>query len=140
MPSPTNQVVKPIVCKPIVKGQQNLSMLAPLAGVMHQDSTPYVSEWLFIGAGSALQLSLNLVNFVGTLSVLLQTVGDVTKPPRLLALFVQTPGEMGSLEVAGPAPVCDDYLRVVATPGKGAGQTCDWTITGQAIVPFAPIT
>jgi len=30
--------------------------------------------------------------------------------------------------------------RVIATPGKGPGQRCDWTITGQAIVPFAPIT
>lgn len=140
MANPANQVVKPVVCKPIVKGQRNISMLAPLAGVIGQDTTPYASEWLFIGAGSVLQVCLNLANFVGTLCVLLETVGDVESPPRFLGSFQQTPGVAGSIELVGPAPVCEDYVRVIATPGKGAGQTCDWTITGQAIVPFASIT
>jgi hypothetical protein len=140
MPKLTNHVVKPIVCKPIVKGQQNISMLAPLAGMTLQDKTPYTSPWQFIGAGSAMQVSLNLAKFVGTLSVHLETVGDVTHPPRALGTFKQTPGVNGTVELNGPMPVCDDYVRVVATPGTGAGQTCDWTITGQAIVPYAPIT
>jgi hypothetical protein len=140
MPKLTNHVVKPIVCKPIVKGQQNISMLAPLAGMTLQDKTPYTSPWQFIGAGSAMQVSLNLAKFVGTLSVHLETVGDVTHPPRTLGTFKQTPGVNGTVELNGPMPVCDDYVRVVATPGTGAGQTCDWTITGQAIVPYAPIT
>jgi hypothetical protein len=135
-----NQIVKPIVCKPIVKGQQNISMLAPLAGVIQQDTTPFTSPWQFIGAGSAMQVVLNLANFVGTLSVHLETVGDVTRPPRILGLFKQTPGSPGTVELSGAMPICDDYVRVVATPGTGAGQTCDWTITGQAIVPYAPIT
>jgi hypothetical protein len=140
MPNPVNQVVKPVVCKPIVKGQQNISMLAPLAGVIHQDTTPYVSEWLFIGAGSAMQVCLNLANFVGTFFVFLETVGTVGNPPRFLGFFPQTPGVAGTVELVGPMPACDDYVRVIATPGTGVGQTCDWTITGQAIVPFAPIT
>ena len=140
MPSVLNQVIKPVVCKPIVKGQQNISMLEPLAGVISQDKTPYVSNWLFIGAGSALQVSLHLANFVGTFFVFLETVGKVGNPPRYLAFFEQTPGVAGSVELFGPMPVCDDYVRVIATPGTGPGQTCDWTVTGQAIVPFAPIT
>jgi hypothetical protein len=140
MPSVLNQVLKPVVCKPIVKGQQNISMLEPLAGVISQNSTPYVSNWLFIGAGSALQLSLTLANFVGTFFVYLETVGKVGNPPRYLAFFEQTPGVAGSVELFGPMPVCDDYVRVIATPGTGPGQTCDWTVTGQALVPFAPIT
>jgi hypothetical protein len=140
MPSPVNQVVKPVVCKPIVKGQQNIRMLEPLAGVIRQDNTPYVGDWLFIGAGSALQVSLHLANFVGTFFVFLETVGKVGNPPRYLAFFEQTPGVAGSVELYGPMPVCDDYVRVIATPGTGVGQTCDWTITGQAIVPYAPIT
>ena len=140
MPSVLNQVIKPVVCKPIVKGQQNISMLEPLAGVISQNSTPYVSDWLFIGAGSALQVSLHLANFVGTFFVSLETVGKVGRPPRYLSFFPQMPGGAGSIELYGPMPVCDDYVRVIATPGTGSGQTCDWTITGQALVPFAPIT
>lgn len=140
MPSVLNQVLKPVVCKPIVKGQQNISMLEPLAGVLNQDKTPYVSPWLFIGAGSALQVSLHLGNFIGTFFVFLETVGKVGHPARFLAWFPQTPGVPGTVELYGPMPVCEDYVRVIATPGTGPGQTCDWTITGQALVPFAPIT
>jgi hypothetical protein len=140
MPNPVNQVIKPVVCKPIVKGQQNISMLEPLAGVIGQNHTPYVSNWLFIGAGSALQVCLNIANFVGTFVVFLETVGTVGNPPRFLGIFGQMPGEAGSIELVGPMPVCDDYVRVIATPGTGVGQTCDWSITGQAHVPFAPIT
>ena len=139
MPKPNNQVVRPVVCNPIVKGQQNIRMLAPLAGVIGQDSKPYVSPWLFIGAGSAMQVCLNLSNFVGTFAVILETVGDVTRPARFLGSFKQSPIG-GIFELIGPMPVCDDYVRVIATPGNGAGQMCDWTITGQAIVPYAPIT
>ena len=140
MSSPTNQAVKPIVCKPIVKGQQNISMLTPLAGMLQQDTTPFTSPWQFIGAGSAMQLCLNVANFVGTLSVHLETVGTVGNPPRILGAFKQTPGVTGSVELSGPMPICDDYVRVVATPGTGAGQMCTWIVTGQAIVPYAPIT
>ena len=87
-----------------------------------------------------MQIRLNLANFFGTISVILETVGDVARPPRFLAAFQQTPWVEGIVELVGPVPVCDDYVRVIATPGKGAGQRCEWTITGQAIVPFAPIT
>jgi hypothetical protein len=140
MPNPVNQVIKPVVCKPIVKGQQNISMLEPLAGVIGQNHIPYVSDWLFIGPGSALQVSLHLANFVGTFFVFLETVSKVGNTPRYLSFFQQMPGVDGSVELWGPMPVCDDYVRVIATPGTGVGQTCDWTITGQAHVPFAPIT
>jgi hypothetical protein len=136
----SNTAVSPVVCKPIVKGQQCFSMLEPLAGVIGQDNTPYTSDWLFIGAGSYLEVKLNVANFVGTLAVAMETVQDVSDPPRLLGTFPQTPGVAGSAGLIGGPPVCAKYVRVVATPGQGAGQTCDWSITGQAIVPFAPIT
>ena len=123
MSKQANQIVSPIVCKPIVKGQQNISMLAPLAGVTQQDTKPFASPWQFIGAGSAMQVCLNLANFVGTLAVHLETVGDVTRPPRILGLFKQTPGVAGTVELSGAMPVCDDYVRVVATPGAASGQT-----------------
>jgi hypothetical protein len=140
MSNPVNQVITPVVCKPIIKGQQNISMLEPLAGVIGQDKTPYFSDWLFIGAGSALQVSLHIAKLVGTFYVFLETVGTVGNAPRFLGWFLQTPGVAGSIELYGPMPVCDEYVRVIASPGTGPGQTCDWTITGQALVPFAPIT
>ena len=117
-----NTIVVPVICKPIVKGRQHVSMLSPLAGVTCQDTTPYASGWLYIGAGSCLQLTLNLANFVGTIAVNVETARVPGGPLRSLA-----------------TPPCDDYVQVTATPGTGTGQTCDWTITGQALIPFAPI-
>jgi hypothetical protein len=38
-----------------------------------------------------------------------------------------------SVEPLHGVPVVDNYIRVVATPGQGAGQTCDWAVTGQVI-------
>jgi len=136
----TNQIIPPVVCKPIVRGQQNISMLAPLAGVTFQDNTPYTSPWVFVGAGSSMQVSLVITKLVGTFLVLLETVGTVGNEPRFLCVFSQTPGQTGPVEIFGALPVCDDYVRVVATPGASTDQRCDWIIAGQAIVPFAPIT
>jgi hypothetical protein len=42
----SNTIVQPVVCKPVVKGQQCFQMLEPLAGVTEQDATPFVGPWV----------------------------------------------------------------------------------------------
>jgi hypothetical protein len=123
----------PRVCKPTTVGGRSVSMLAPLAGVAAQDATPYVSEWLPVGPGAFLQLALNLEKLVGTLSIILETVGDPAKEkPRFCGSFAQTntPGEVHANMMS------DAYVRVVATPGTGPDQAAHWSITGNAFVPF----
>jgi len=89
---------------------------------------------------SCLQLTLNLANFVGTIAVNVETARVPGGPLRSLATFKQMPCVVGEiLEIPLATPPCDDYVQVTATPGTGTGQTCDWTITGQALIPFAPI-
>ncbi len=128
-------VALPRVCKPIIQGGRSYSMLAPLAGVTGQDATPYTSDWLPVGAGAFLQLTLSVSRLAGTLSVVLETVGNPeTDPPRFCGAFPQT--NVGDTVKA--TMVCDAFVRVVATPGAGAGQFADWTITGDAILSGAP--
>ena len=128
-------VALPRVCKPIIQGGKSYSMLAPLAGVTAQGATPYVSEWLPIGSGAFLRLALSVTRLTGTLSVMLETVGDPdVDPPGFCGAFLQT-GVDGTVNAT---MTCDAFVRVVATPGTGAGQFADWTLTGEAILSGAP--
>ena len=127
-------VALPRVCKPILQGGRSFSMLAPLAGVVGQDATLYVSEWLPVGMGAYLQLTLTLTNITGTLLVFLETVDDpTTDPPRFCGLFTQT-NVVGSV-TAGM--ISDRFVRVIAAPGAGIDQIADWLIEGNAFLPFA---
>ena len=109
-------------------------MLAPLAGVVGQDATLYVSEWLPVGMGAYLQLTLMLTNITGTLLVFLETVDDpTTDPPRFCGSFTQT--NVVGLVKAGMTS--DRFVRVIAAPGAGINQIADWLIEGNAFLPFA---
>lgn len=134
-PPVATTVALPRVCKPIIQGGKSYSMLAPLAGVTAQREAPYTSDWLPVGAGAFLRLSLSLTRLTGTLSVMVETVGDPdTDPPRFCGAFPQT-SVSGTVKAT---MVCDAFVRVIATPGGGAGQSADWTITGDAILSGAP--
>ncbi|MEP7122518.1 MAG: hypothetical protein ABJE95_16470 [Byssovorax sp.] len=110
-------------------------MLAPLAGVVGQDAIPYTSEWLPVGPGSYLQLTLTLTKITGTLSVVLETLNDpATDSPRFCGNFTQT-NVVGSVQAG---LLSDSFVRVIATPGAGVGQLADWLIEGNAFLPFAP--
>ena len=110
-------------------------MLAPLAGVLGQDATLYTSEWLPVGVGSYLQLTLTLTNITGTLLVLVETVDDpATDPPRFCGFFTQT-NAVGSVKTG---MISDRFVRVIAAPGVGVNQIADWSIEGNAFLPFAP--
>lgn len=110
-------------------------MLAPLAGVAGQDTQPYTSEWLPVGPGSYLQLTLTVFKLTGTLSVVLETLNDpVTDAPRFCGNFTQT-NVVGSVQAG---LLSDRFVRVIATPGAGVNQSADWLVEGNAFLPFAP--
>ncbi len=112
-------------------------MLAPLAGVFGHDATPYTSEWLPVGAGAYLQLTLTLASLTGTLSVILETLNDPeTDAPRFCGAFQQT----NVVGLVRATMVSDRFVRVIATPGTGVGQSADWSIRGNAFIPFVPGT
>lgn len=135
VPAKAPVVATPQVCKPITKGGRTFSMLVPLAGVTGQDATPYTSEWLPVGAGAVLQLRLDVARVKGTLCVILETLAvPETDAPRFCGSFPQT-NVAGSVKAT---MVCDEFVRVVATPGTGALQSADWAITGDAILSGAP--
>jgi hypothetical protein len=136
MSNQSNQIVPPVVCKPIVKGQQCFQMLEPLAAVTEQDATPFQGPWIPVQPGSALQLTLEVAALSGTLFVHLETVGDVTDPPRILGAF-RAMNEVGSVDMLA---VSDAFVRVLATPGTGEGQTASWRVRGKGYVPYAPAT
>jgi hypothetical protein len=125
--------VLPRVCKPIHQGGRSFSMLAPLAGVFGQDATPYISEWLPVGPGSYLQLTFTLSSLIGTLSVILETLHDPeADAPRFCGAFLQT----NVVGLVRATMVSDTFVRVIATPGAGVKQASDWTIRGNAFLPF----
>jgi hypothetical protein len=132
----SNQLVPPVVCKPIVKGQQCYQMLEPLAAVTEQDATPFVGPWIPVQPGSAAQLTLEVDAISGTLLVHLETVGDVSRSPRVLGAF-RAMNEVGSVDMIA---VSDAFVRVLATPGTGKGQTASWSVRGKGFVPYAPAT
>jgi hypothetical protein len=130
----SNSIVPPVVCKPVVKGQQCYQVLEPLAGVLKQDATPFVGSWTAVQPGSALQLTLSIAAITGTLFVHVETVADASDPPRTLGAFDATDA-VGDVSLVA---VSDAFVRVVATPGTGPGQTASWTVHGKGFVPFAP--
>ena len=147
-----NTVTQPAVSGIVVRAsgaspvRQAAAQLAPLAQVTGQDNTPYASPWVQVPPGSFLQVQLHITNKVGNLVVHVETctrcnlVGGVNvnvDPPRVVGSFAQVPG---TILPASPCvqplrgiPLADNYIRVVATPGQGAGQTADWAVTGRAI-------
>jgi hypothetical protein len=147
-----NTITQPAVGGIVVRApgpshvRQAAAHLAPLAQVAGQDSTPYSSAWVQVPPGSFLQVHLHITNKVGNLVVHVETctrcevVGGVhvnVDPPRVVGVFAQVSGTIlpasPSVEPLRGVPLADNYIRVVATPGQGAGQTCDWAVTGQAI-------
>jgi hypothetical protein len=133
--APATTVATPEICRPILQGGKSYAMLAPLAGVTGQDAKPYTSDWLPVGAAAFLQIALSISRLTGTLSVILETVGDPdTDPPRFCGAFPQT-NVVGTVKAT---MMSDAFVRVVATPGAGAGQSADWSITGDAILSGAP--
>ncbi len=128
-------VMMPRVCKPLLQGGRYFSMLTPLAGVVGQDAMPYTSEWLPVGAGAYLQLTLTITSLTGTLSVVLETVNDpVADKPRFCGNFTQN-NAVGAVQAG---MLSDSFVRVVATPGAGLNQAADWSVDGNAFLPFAP--
>jgi hypothetical protein len=133
--APGPKVARPRLCKPSSQGSKTSSRLAPLAGVTAQGATPYTSEWLQVTAGAFLQLTLSITRLTGTLSVMLETVDSPkTDVPRFCGAFPQTTG----VSKVKTTVTCDSFVRVIATPGAGAGQVADWTISGQAVLSSAP--
>jgi hypothetical protein len=148
----TNTVTQPAVSGFVVRAsgvspvRQAAAQLAPLAQVTGQDSTPYTSPWVQVPPGSFLDVRLCITNKVGNFAARVETcthcnlVGGVNvnvDPPRVVGVFPQVPGVIlpasPSVQPLHGVPLADNYIRVVATPGQGAGQTCDWAVTGQAI-------
>jgi hypothetical protein len=123
-----------------IAGTQAAALLQPLAGQTGSSTTPYTGPWQPMPPGSALDLTLTLANYTGTLSVILETcnvvVGGVAKDNvQCLGAFQQ------SLGVGAPNPCktnlvtkpCGAFVRVVMTPGTQDTQAADWTVAGQAI-------
>jgi len=133
---PKNKVLTPVVCKPIVKGQQCFQMLDPLAAMVEQDATPFVGPWHAVQPGSVLQLTLTLSALTGTLAVHLETARTKGAPSRVLGVF-QTSYAQATAELM---VVTDALVRVVATPGTAPGQLASWNVSGKGFVPFAPAT
>ena len=147
-----NTVTPPAVSGIVVRApgpspvRQAAAQLAPLAQVTGQDNTPYTSPWVQVPPGSFLQVQLHITNKVGNLVVHVETcsrctlVGGVNvnvDPPRVIGSFPQVAGKIVAPSACRQhlrgVPLADNYIRVVATPGQGAGQTADWAVTGQAI-------
>jgi hypothetical protein len=147
-----NTVTQPAVSGIVVRApgpspvRQAAAQLVPLAQVTGQDSTPYTSPWVQVPPGSFLDVHLCITNKVGNFVAHVETcsrcnvVGGVhanVDPPRVVGVFAQVAGTIvpasPSVQSLHGVPLADNYIRVVATPGQGAGQTCDWAVTGQAI-------
>ncbi len=153
----TNTVAKPVVAHPALSGfvvrasgvspfRQAVAQLAPLAQVTGQGIAPYASPWVQVPPGSFLDVRLSITKKMGNLVAHVETCHECklvegalvnVDPPRVLGSFAQV---AGAIEPDSPcvrplhgSPVVDNYIRVVATPSQGAGQTCDWAVTGQVI-------
>jgi len=147
-----NTVTQPAVGGIVVRAsgpspvRQAAAQLAPLAQVTGQDSTPYTSPWVQVPPGSFLDVRLCITNKVGNFVARVETcnqcnlVGGVNvnvDAPRVVGIFPQVAGPIlpaaPNVQSLRGVPLADNYIRVVATPGQGAGQTCDWSVTGKAI-------
>ena len=152
-----NTVTQPVVAQPAVSGivvrasgaspvRQAVAQLAPLAQVTGQDSNPYTSPWVQVPPGSFLDVRLSITKKVGNFVAHVETCHECklvegvnvnVDAPRVVGSFAQVAGTIvpasPSVQPLQGVPVVDNYIRVVATPSQGAGQTCDWAVTGQVI-------
>ena len=132
--------VDPVVCPQVIQKGQAFVPLQPLCGANLQTTGVQTSRWIALPAGSYLQLTLTVAALVGTLAVYLETCNQVDRSgaavdsPRFLGAFKQTPGAAmpSAVQMEGEGR-CDNFVRVIARPGAGPGQTATWSITGRAI-------
>src|SRR5262249_25099832 len=115
-----------------------------LAGMTGQDVTPYTSPWVKVHPGGYLDAKLTITKRVGTFFAYVETCHEVdlsgatpvaVDAPRVIGGFPQVVGPIIAPNVQpfrGIALV-DNWIHVVATPGQGSGQTCDWTVSGEII-------
>jgi hypothetical protein len=112
-----------------------VGIAGPLAGVTGQDTASYSTAWIQIGVGANLVLKAVYANVTGTMTLSVKTCSnpnDNSENPRVLGSFPQI-SAAGNQHQSFPGS--DEYIQVVATPGNGVGQACDWTLTGQITWP-----
>lgn len=127
----------------------------PLAGfpaATPQDSTPYTSAWIQCAPGMTLELTLSVTSLLpglaigGTLDIEIQEISPAglqpgsTEPVTLLTQqFNQPPStpapSAGTPFVSTIVAPTKGYIRIVATPGKAAGQSAAWVISGRGYTP-----
>jgi len=139
-----NTPIPPAIGGIVVRNRQAAQSLAPLAGMLGQDVTPYTSPWVRVPQGSYLAARLRITNKLGNFCAHVETCNEVAltgglpvavDAPRIVGSFAQVAGPITSPNVQplrGVALV-DHWVRVVATPGQAPGQTCDWAVTGEII-------
>ncbi len=138
----TTTLTPAIQPRPTTKNQVTAMAGSPFAGQIGAGTTPYTSPWIVVPTGSLLRLALLLANLTGTCDVSLETIHNPDNPaaqPRAMPGGpFRIPGSGGATEATfGPS---DAYFRIVYTPGTGAGQNCDWTVSGTAHPPsYAPV-
>lgn len=117
----------------------------PLAGMTGQDTTPYTTAFIKLSPGMLLELTLTVTSLLpggtvgGTLDIEIQDIANPADPLEqwkpLDQQFFQ-PASNPAPSVGTPvtskivAPT-RGYVRIVATPGKAAGQSATWQITGR---------
>ncbi len=125
----------------------------PLAGMTAQDTTPYTSPIIKLAPGMLLELVLSVTNLApglavgGTLDIEIQDIANPSDPNEqwrpLAEQFFQAPSTPAPSAiapfVAKLVSATRGYVRIVATPGKAAGQAATWQITGQGYVPGQPL-
>jgi hypothetical protein len=139
-----NTAISPAVGGIVIQSNRAIQSLAPLAGMTGQDITPYTSAWVRVHPGGYLAAKLTITKKVGSFFAYVETCHKVdfsgpipvaVDAPRLIGGFPQIAGPITSPSVQpfrGLA-LADEWIRVVATPGQGLGQTCDWTVSGEII-------
>ncbi len=132
--------IQPVIGPQVVQKGQAFIPLAPLFGANLQGTEIQTSRWIDLPLGSHLDLTLHVTALVGTMAVYLETCNELDKcgaavdSPRVLGAFEQTPGaSLPSKARMHGQSACDRFVRVIARPGAGQGQTATWRITGKAI-------
>lgn len=140
--------VLPKVYAPTFANKQEIVPMNPLFGMVNQAAEVETSPWIRVPAGGYLQLSLEVTALApqpgATLSVIVETCNQVNAKgvnvdaPRFLGSFQQNPTAAlpNCVQLSGNG-VCDNWIRVVATPGA-SNTAASWTVAGQAVVaPYA---
>jgi hypothetical protein len=134
--------ITPQVYPRVLKNQQAVIPLEPLAGDTGQGTTPTTSVWVPAPQGSILEAQLVITALEpspgGAICVHVETCNQVQNGvsvdgPRFMGSFRMTPD--ASLPSSQPFignPVCDNYIRVVATPSPN-NTNCVWSVTGTLI-------